>query len=153
MANRRQAIIWTNADPVHWRIYTALEVDDLTALFFCLRVLVSQTNSAVTAGEEMVVICCSSVIMDYYCGRCGLGNVRYVSHFTVVVDAWIRFQLIKSNRASLCWLPEPHGLKVPGQVWLGESCVWTCLFRGTVMGSVFWHPSVIIQIIVSLFCI
>ena len=22
---RRQAIIWTNADPIHWRIYAALE--------------------------------------------------------------------------------------------------------------------------------
>ena len=27
--NRRQAIIWTNADPVHWRIHTALEGDEL----------------------------------------------------------------------------------------------------------------------------
>ena len=22
-SNRRQAIIWTNADPIHWRIYAA----------------------------------------------------------------------------------------------------------------------------------
>ena len=27
---RRQAIIWTNADPVHWGIYAALEGDELT---------------------------------------------------------------------------------------------------------------------------
>ena len=26
MSNRRQAIIWTNADPIHWRIYEALGV-------------------------------------------------------------------------------------------------------------------------------
>ena len=26
--NRRKAIIWTNADPVHWRIYSALGRDD-----------------------------------------------------------------------------------------------------------------------------
>ena len=25
----RQAIIWTNADPVHWRIYAALGIDEL----------------------------------------------------------------------------------------------------------------------------
>ena len=25
--NRRQAIIWTNADPIHWRIYAALGVE------------------------------------------------------------------------------------------------------------------------------
>ena len=26
--NRRQAIIWTNADPIHWHIYGALEGDE-----------------------------------------------------------------------------------------------------------------------------
>ena len=25
----QQAIIWTNADPIHWRIYAALEGDEL----------------------------------------------------------------------------------------------------------------------------
>ena len=28
--NRQQAIIWTNADPIHWRIYAALGGDELT---------------------------------------------------------------------------------------------------------------------------
>ena len=28
--NRHQAFIWTNADPVHWRIYEALGGDELT---------------------------------------------------------------------------------------------------------------------------
>ena len=28
--DRRQAIIWTNAYPIHWRIYAALEGDELT---------------------------------------------------------------------------------------------------------------------------
>ena len=28
--NGQQAIIWTNADPIHWRIYVALEGDELT---------------------------------------------------------------------------------------------------------------------------
>ena len=26
---RRQAIIWTNAEPIHWRIYAALGGDEL----------------------------------------------------------------------------------------------------------------------------
>ena len=30
MLNRRQAIIWTNVDLIHWRIYTALVGDELT---------------------------------------------------------------------------------------------------------------------------
>ena len=29
LLNRRQAIIWTNADPVYWRIYAALGADEL----------------------------------------------------------------------------------------------------------------------------
>ena len=28
--NRRQAIIWTNADPINWRIYATLGGDELT---------------------------------------------------------------------------------------------------------------------------
>ena len=33
--NRRQAIIWNNADPIHWRIYAALRRDELTAIVMC----------------------------------------------------------------------------------------------------------------------
>ena len=33
--NRHQAIIWTNADPIHWRIYAALGGDELTR-YTCL---------------------------------------------------------------------------------------------------------------------
>ena len=28
--NRRQAIVWTNATPILWHIYTALEEDELS---------------------------------------------------------------------------------------------------------------------------
>ena len=31
--NRPQAIIWTNADPIHWRIYAALVGDNLMILY------------------------------------------------------------------------------------------------------------------------
>ena len=30
--SRRQAIIWTNADPIHWRIYAALGGDELNEM-------------------------------------------------------------------------------------------------------------------------
>ena len=30
--NRRQAIIWTNADPIHWRIYAALGGDEFNCV-------------------------------------------------------------------------------------------------------------------------
>ena len=32
MPNRRQAIIWINADPINWRIYAALVGDALNTL-------------------------------------------------------------------------------------------------------------------------
>ena len=32
----RQAIIWINADPIHWRIYTALEGDELNLRVFVI---------------------------------------------------------------------------------------------------------------------
>ena len=32
--NRRQAIIWTNADMIHWRIYAALGGDELNGIMF-----------------------------------------------------------------------------------------------------------------------
>ena len=36
MPNRRQAIIWTSGDPIHWRIYVALGGDELAwARFRC----------------------------------------------------------------------------------------------------------------------
>ena len=34
--NRRQAIIWTNADLIHRRIYAALGGDELTLILFCI---------------------------------------------------------------------------------------------------------------------
>ena len=33
LALPRQAIIWSNADPIHWRIYAALAGDELTTPF------------------------------------------------------------------------------------------------------------------------
>ena len=30
----RQAVIWTNADPVHWRIYAALGGEELSNIAF-----------------------------------------------------------------------------------------------------------------------
>ena len=31
--NRRQAIIWTNTDPIHWRKYVELVGDELTGIY------------------------------------------------------------------------------------------------------------------------
>ena len=39
--NRRQAIIWTNADPIQWRIYAALGGDELTHWDWVIYIYVS----------------------------------------------------------------------------------------------------------------
>ena len=33
MPNRQQAIIWTNANPIHWRMYATLGGDELTQMY------------------------------------------------------------------------------------------------------------------------
>ena len=35
-----QAIIWTNANPIHWRIYAALGGDELTHLFLAVYIYI-----------------------------------------------------------------------------------------------------------------
>ena len=49
MPNRRQAIIWINADPIHWRIYAALGGDELkntsvNVVLHCLAHIVGSNN-------------------------------------------------------------------------------------------------------------
>ena len=43
--NRRQAIIWTNADPIDWRMYAALGRDELTWICALYKHLVSKPIS------------------------------------------------------------------------------------------------------------
>ena len=46
--NRRQAIIWTNADPVYWRIYAALWGDELKNVFKCLQMCLQTPSNVKT---------------------------------------------------------------------------------------------------------
>ena len=43
--NRRQAITWTNADPVHWRIYAALEGDGVMAVIRYVCIIRAMLNT------------------------------------------------------------------------------------------------------------
>ena len=49
--NRRQAIIWTNADPINWRIYATLGGDELTQMFI---VSVCKSLSTVWAPKSFI---------------------------------------------------------------------------------------------------
>ena len=49
--NRRQAIIWTNADPINWRIYATLGGDELTQMFI---VSVCKSLSTVWAPKYFI---------------------------------------------------------------------------------------------------
>ena len=49
--NRRQAIIWTNADPINWRIHATLGGDELTQMFI---VSVCKSFSTVWAQKSFI---------------------------------------------------------------------------------------------------
>ena len=49
--NRRQAIIWTNAEPINWRIYATLGGDELTQMFI---VSVCKSLSTVWAPKSCI---------------------------------------------------------------------------------------------------
>ena len=49
--NRWQAIIWTNADPINWRIYATLGGDELTQMFI---VSVCESLSTVWAPKYLI---------------------------------------------------------------------------------------------------
>ena len=51
MPNRRQATIWTNADPINWRIYATLGGDELTQMFI---VSVCKSLSTVWAPKSFI---------------------------------------------------------------------------------------------------
>ena len=45
--NRRQAIIWTNVDPIHWRMYAALGRDELNVMESLI-----QRNPSIKATQD-----------------------------------------------------------------------------------------------------
>ena len=49
--NTWQAIIWTNADPINWRIYATLGGDELTQMFI---VSVCESLSTVWAPKSLI---------------------------------------------------------------------------------------------------
>ena len=49
--NRWQAIIWTNADPINWRIYATLGGDELIQMFI---VSVCESLSTVWAPTSLI---------------------------------------------------------------------------------------------------
>ena len=60
--NRRQANIWTNADPIHWRIYAALGGDKLTHSQHILSSTVKPSNTFELILKILWVKMCSNVL-------------------------------------------------------------------------------------------
>ena len=52
--NRRQAIIWTDADPIHWRIYTALGGDKLMEVYSKIKQMNTSQKLSSTNGRHFV---------------------------------------------------------------------------------------------------
>ena len=72
---RRQAIIWTNADPIHWRIYAALEGDVLIHSYFSYSSDLSLTpienlaNFSIKVEEKCVLSTCCTALIARTCQR------------------------------------------------------------------------------------
>ena len=58
--NRRQAIIWTNADPIHWRIYAALGQYELTHW--------GRNKMAANTEQSTLQSACGSHLVIFSCG-------------------------------------------------------------------------------------
>ena len=68
--NRRQAIIWTNADLIHWRIYAALGIVELMMMAMAIwRVGLSFSHTDVTIGacKSNYMAYKSTVVITYPC--------------------------------------------------------------------------------------
>ena len=64
----RQAVIWTNADPIHWRIYAVLGGDELTRWGRVTHICVSKlaiigSNNGLSPGRRQAIIGYNVVIL------------------------------------------------------------------------------------------
>ena len=52
--NRRQAIIWTNADPIHWLMYAAVGGDEVKVLCYAAQAIYSYYGQIIVRCKEVI---------------------------------------------------------------------------------------------------
>ena len=91
--NRRQAITWTNADPVHWRIYVALGEDKLVLKLHHLFIIVS-----VWSPRDLhyrVFACFMLILFKWQVGKKRVPftccEIQYFFVFSIILNTgWLR---------------------------------------------------------------
>ena len=71
-SNRRQAILWTNADPIHWRIYVALWRDEL--IIYSVKEMFAFAKIAIRFSE----------LLSYLTGVTTADMLRHLSNMNVI---------------------------------------------------------------------
>ena len=94
MPNRRQAIIWTNADPIHWQIYAALGGDELMSITIFIYIDVSNLHSP--SLEEPSTLLFPNSRVQPHDTNIYLHATRNVSIFSafsisVAMEMWFQF--------------------------------------------------------------
>ena len=84
--NRRQAVIWTNADPLHWRLYVALGGDELTMLItskFWMSFFI--TGNRIFLNALLMVILISCLMLDFDFCHDYSWVISYIMHKWLVI--------------------------------------------------------------------
>ena len=90
MSYRRQAIIWTNADPVHWRIYAALGEDELTT--WGTYVAVTQRTGPPSIAITACHLCSDKSLPVMPSRQCQHVNQSQMT--SVIVNSMSRFYIV-----------------------------------------------------------
>ena len=130
--NRQQAIIWTNADPIHWCIYAALRGDELISLHALKNESYHEANFVITDGtdgclgtgiyhKKTVLIKLASWQPVVFSETIYL-DVAIAAHMLHPVDEFrdASFTHLKANiqwTLTHCGLVTPYGGKDLGQHW------------------------------------
>ena len=146
MPNRWQAITWTNADLVHWRIYAALGGDEWSMMWSITPHTKNYTN-------------CSCFVTSYL----GLAQVHItlqvtslnINRYGTKINRELLILLPEQNKNIYCWSIRlvaqtnfiSHILKFPAlgfldpavRMCLHTSCVWFCaMYNNTLWGLALW---------------
>ena len=119
MPNRRQAIKWTNADPVHWYIYPAPGEDELTHWGRVTHICVSKltiigSDNGLSPGRRLAIIWTNAGILL-------IGPLGTNFSEKLIEIQTFSFKKMDLKMSSGKWQPSCLGLNVLNKLWLRGS--------------------------------